>query len=200
MATTADIKKGLCINFKNDLWTVIDFQHHKPGKGGAYMRTKLKSITSGKSLDHTFNSGEPLDVQQISRRKFQFTYKDDSGYNFMDNETFEQITLQEDEVEGYPYLKEGQEVEVCIHVDTDKPLFAELPPFVNLMITYAEPGERGNTATNASKSATLETGATINVPLFVDSDILIKFSNASFPPINNNLSFDVLYNTIGKVL
>jgi elongation factor P len=174
MATTADIKKGLCINFKNDLWTVTDFQHHKPGKGGAYMRTRLKSITSGKTLDHTFNSGEPIDIQQISRRKYQFTYKDDSGYNFMDNETFDQITLQEDEVEGYRYLKEGQEVEVCIHVDTEKPLFAELPAFVNLMITYAEPGVKGDTATNPMKSATLETGAQINVPMFVDSDILVK--------------------------
>jgi elongation factor P len=92
----------------------------------------------------------------------------------MDNETFEQLTMQEDEVEGYPFLKEGQEVEVCIHEDTEKALFAEVPAFVNLMITYAEPGERGNTATNALKSATLETGATINVPLFVDSDILVK--------------------------
>jgi elongation factor P len=174
MATTADIKKGLCINFKNDLWTVVDFQHHKPGKGGAMMRTKLKSITSGKSLDHTFNSGEPLDIQSISRRKFQFTYKDDSGYNFMDNETFEQITLQEDEVEGWQYMKEGQEVEVVIHDDTEKSLFAEVPSYVNLMVTYSEPGVKGDTATNSLKPATLETGASINVPNFVDAGTMIK--------------------------
>ncbi len=174
MATTADIRKGLCINFKNDLWTVIDFQHHKPGKGGAFMRTKLKSITSGKSLDHTFNSGETLDVQQITRRKFQVTYKDENGYNFMDQETFEQITMDEDLVEGYPFLKEGQEVEVCIHVDTEKPLFAELPAYVNLMVTYTEPGVKGDTATNALKPATLETGAVIQVPFFVDNDTLVK--------------------------
>ncbi len=174
MATTADIKKGLCIKFKDDLWTVVDFQHHKPGKGGAYMRTKLKSITTGRNLDHTFNSGEPLDVQQITRRKYQFTYKDDSGYNFMDNETFEQITLAEEEIEGWQYLKEGQEVEVCIHMDTDKALFAELPSYVNLLITYTEPGLRGDTATNTLKSATVETGATVQVPIFIEDGELIK--------------------------
>jgi elongation factor P len=174
MATTADIKKGLCIQFKNDLWTIIDFQHHKPGKGGAFMRTRLKSVTSGKTLEHTFSSGETIEIQQISRRKYQFTYKDETGFNFMDNETFDQITLQQEEIEGWQYLKEGQEVEVCIHDDTDKYLFAELPPFVNLLITYTEPGLRGDTANNALKAATLETGASINIPLFVDNDTMIK--------------------------
>jgi elongation factor P len=174
MATTADIKKGLCIKFKDDLWSVVDFQHHKPGKGGAYMRTRLKSITSSKTLDHTFNSGETLDIQSITRRKFQFTYKDDTGYNFMDNETFDQITMAEDEIEGWQYLKDGQEVEVCIHEDTEKPLFAEVPAYVNLRITYTEPGLRGDTATNTLKSATVETGATIQVPIFIEDGELIK--------------------------
>ncbi|MEY2898076.1 MAG: hypothetical protein RL138_129 [Bacteroidota bacterium] len=179
MATTADIKKGLCIKFKDDLWTITDFQHHKPGKGGAFMRTRLKSVTSGKTLEHTFSSGENIDIQSISRRKFQFTYKDETGYNFMDNETFEQITLQEDEIEGVPFMKDGQEVEVVIHDETEKALFAELPAFVNLMITYTEPGLRGDTATNTLKQATLETGATVNVPLFVDNETMIKVDTRS---------------------
>ena len=182
MATTADIKKGLCIKFKDDLWTITDFQHHKPGKGGAFMRTRLKSVTSGKTLEHTFSSGENIDIQSISRRKFQFTYKDETGYNFMDNETFEQITLQEDEIEGVPFMKDGQDVEVVIHDETEKALFAELPAFVNLMITYTEPGIQGDRSSGGTKPATVETGIEIQVPLFIKQDevVLVDTRDGSY--------------------
>jgi len=174
MANTSDIKKGLTIEINNDLYTVVDFQHVKPGKGGAFVRTKLKSVTTGKMLDNTFNSGEQIFPVRIERRKYQFLYKDDTGYNFMDNNTFEQVTLDSDMVEGKEFMKEGQEVEMSFHADTGKPLTCEMPPFVILEITYSEPAVKGNTSNNPMKNATLETGATIQVPMFVDSGIKVK--------------------------
>lgn len=174
MATTQDIKKGLTIDYKNDLYTIVDFQHVKPGKGGAFIRTKLKSVTTGKVVDQTWNSGETINPVRVSRKKYQYLYKDDSGYNFMDQNTFEQVTLDEEMVTGHEFIKEGQEVEISFHSETDKPLSCELPPFVILEITYSEPGVKGDTANNPMKKATLETGAEIHVPLFVDSGIKIK--------------------------
>ncbi|MBA2407412.1 MAG: elongation factor P [Chitinophagales bacterium] len=174
MATTQDIRKGLTIDYKNDLYTIVDFQHVKPGKGGAFIRTKLKSVTTGRVIDQTWNSGESITPVRVQRKKYQFLYKDESGYSFMDQNTFEQVTLEEDMVTGHEFLKEGQEVEISFHSETDKPLSCELPPFVILEITYSEPGVKGDTANNPSKKATLETGAVINVPLFVDSNIKIK--------------------------
>src|ERR1700743_737863 len=174
MANTSDIKKGITLEFNNDLYTIVDFQHVKPGKGGAFVRTKLKSVTSGKVIDNTFNSGETIYPVRIERRKNQFLYKDETGYNFMDNNTFEQITLEEDMVDGHEFLKEGQEVEISFHADTDKPLSCVLPAFVILEITYSEPSVKGDTANNPMKQATLETGATIQVPMFVDSGIRVK--------------------------
>jgi elongation factor P len=174
MATTQDIRKGLTIDYKNDLYTIVDFQHVKPGKGGAFIRTKLKSVTTGRVIDQTWNSGESITPVRVQRKKYQFLYKDESGYSFMDQNTFEQVTLEEDMVTGHEFLKEGQEVEISFHSETDKPLSCELPPFVILEITYSEPGVKGDTANNPSKKATLETGAVINVPLFVDSNIKVK--------------------------
>ncbi len=174
MATTQDIKKGLTIDYKNDLYTIVDFQHVKPGKGGAFIRTKLKSVTTGRVIDQTWNSGESITPVRVQRKKYQFLYKDESGYSFMDQNTFEQVTLEEDMIAGHEFLKEGQEVEISFHSETDKPLSCELPPFVILKITYSEPGVKGDTANNPSKKATLETGAVINVPLFVDSNAKIK--------------------------
>lgn len=174
MATTQDIRKGLTIDFKNDLYTIVDFQHVKPGKGGAFIRTKLKSVTTGKVIDQTWNSGETINPVRVARKKYQFLYKDDNGYNFMDQNTFEQVTLDEEMVTGHEFLKEGQEVEISFHSETDKPLSCELPPFVVLEITYSEPGVKGDTANNPMKKATLETGAVIHVPLFVESGIKIK--------------------------
>jgi len=174
MATTADFRNGLCLEFNNDLYTIVEFQHVKPGKGSAFVRTKLKSLTTGKVIDNTFNSGVKVTTARIERRPHQFLYKDDLGYHFMDSNTFEQLALQEDLIENHRFMKEGQEVDIIYHDETETPLNVELPPFVELMITYTEPGIKGDTATNTTKPATLETGAEIQVPLFVDQDIMIK--------------------------
>jgi elongation factor P len=174
MATTADFKNGLCIEFNNDLYTIVEFQHVKPGKGGAFVRTKLKSLTTGKVIENTFNSGVKITTARIERRPHQFLYKDDMGYHFMDANSFEQITLQESFISGAEFMKEGQEVEIVVHAETETPLSCDLPAFVELLITYTEPGMRGDTATNATKPATLETGAVIQVPLFVNEDDKIR--------------------------
>lgn len=174
MATTADFKNGLCIEYNNDLYTIVEFQHVKPGKGSAFVRTKLKNVKTGRVVENTFNSGVKITTARIERRPHQFLYKDDLGYHFMDNTTFEQVSLQEEMIEGHQFLKEGQEADVIYHAETETPLSVELPPFVELKIVYTEPGVKGDTATNASKPAKLETGAEIQVPLFIDQDEVIK--------------------------
>src|SRR4030095_1081721 len=174
MATTTEIKKGLTIDFRNDLYTIVDFQHVKPGKGGAFVRTKLKNVKNGKVIDQTFNSGEEIFPVRVERKKYQYLYKDLSGYSFMDQNTFEQVTLAEEMVVGHEFLKEGQEVEIAFHSENEKPLTCELPPFVVLEITYSEPGVKGDTANNPLKRATLETGAEIHVPLFVEPGTKVK--------------------------
>lgn len=174
MATTADFRNGLCIEFNNDLYTIVEFQHVKPGKGSAFVRTKLKSLNSGKVVENTFNSGVKVTTARIERRSHQFLYKDDMGFHFMDNNSFEQVSLQEDFIENSDLLKDGQEVEILYHAETETPLSCDLPSFVELTITYAEPGIKGDTATNATKPATLESGATIQVPLFINENEKIK--------------------------
>ena len=174
MASAADFKNGLCLEMNNDIWTIVEFQHVKPGKGAAFVRTKLKSLTSAKTLDKTFNAGEKVTTARVEKRPHQFLYKDDMGYNFMDTNTFEQIMIEEKLIERSDLLKDGQLVDILIHDETETPLSVELPPFVELMITYTEPGIKGDTATNALKPATVETGATVMVPLFVDQDTMIK--------------------------
>lgn len=174
MASTADFKNGLCLEMNNDIYSIVDFQHVKPGKGAAFVRTKLKSLRSGKTLDKTFNAGEKVTTARVEKRPFQFLYADDLGYNFMNTETFEQISLEERLIERPKLLKDGQNVDILIHDETETPLSVELPPFVELMITYTEPGIKGDTATNALKPATVETGATVMVPLFVEQDTMIK--------------------------
>jgi elongation factor P len=174
MATTADIKNGLCIEYNNGLYVVTEFQHVKPGKGPAFVRTKLKNVETGKVLDNTFSSGHKINTARIERRAHQFLYKDDIGFHFMDSSTFEQVALQESIIASADLLKDGQEVEVLYHAETEKPLTCDLPAFVELKITYTEPGVKGDTATNATKTATLETGAEIQVPLFINQDEVIK--------------------------
>jgi elongation factor P len=175
MASTADIKNGLCIEYNNDLFTIVQFQHVKPGKGSAFVRTKLKNLKTGKVIENTFNSGVKINIARVERRKYQYLYKDDMGFNFMNMETFEQISLQEDFIENPDLYKEGQEVEIVIHADTETPLTCELPPFVILEVTYTEPGVKGDTSSStALKSATLETGAEIMVPLFVNTGEKLK--------------------------
>lgn len=175
MATTADIKNGMCIEFNNDLFSIVQFQHVKPGKGPAFIRTKLKNLKTGKVIDNTFNSGVKINVQRIERRPYQYLYQDDMGYNFMHMETFEQVSISADLIENPLLYKEGQNVEIVVHADTETPLTVELPPFVVLEVTYTEPGLRGDTASSsAMKHAKVETGAEINVPLFVNTGDKIK--------------------------
>lgn len=174
MATTADFRNGLCIEFNGELYSIVEFQHVKPGKGGAFVRTKLKNLKTGRVIPNTFNAGVKIDVARVERRSFQFIYKDDSGYHFMNTNTFEQTFLQEEMINAPALLKEGQDVEITVHADTETILSCELPPFVYLYITYAEPGVKGDTATNAMKPATVETGATVHVPLFIEAGEKIK--------------------------
>lgn len=174
MATTADFRNGLCLEFNNDLYTIVEFQHVKPGKGAAFVRTKLKSLTTGKVIENTFNSGVKVTTARVERRPHQYLYKDDTGFHFMDMNSFEQINLPEDMIDNSDLVKDGQEVDILFHAETEKALSCDLPPFVELTVIYTEPGIRGDTATNASKPATLETGAEIQVPLFINQDEKIK--------------------------
>ncbi|HSV87972.1 MAG TPA: elongation factor P [Bacteroidales bacterium] len=168
MATTADFRNGLCIDFNGELYTIVEFQHVKPGKGGAFVRTKLKNLKTGKMLPNTFNAGVKINIARVERRPYQYLYKDETGYHFMHADTFEQTFIPEEIINAPGYLKEGQEVEIVFHAETETPLTCELPPFVDLEVVYSEPGVRGDTATNTLKPATLETGAIVNVPLFIE--------------------------------
>ncbi len=179
MATTADIRNGLCIDFNNELYSVVEFQHVKPGKGGAFVRTKLKNLKTGKVIPNTFNAGVKINIARVERRPYQFLYKDDMGYNFMHTENFEQCPIPEEIISAPQLLKEGQEVEIVFHADTETPLNCDLPPFVVLEVTYAEPGVKGDTATNTLKPATMETGAIVNVPLFIEPGEKIKVDTRS---------------------
>lgn len=174
MATTADFRNGLCIEFNGDLYAIVEFQHVKPGKGSAFVRTKLKNLKTGKVIPNTFNAGVKIDVARVERRPYQFLYKDESGYHFMHRETFEQTFLPEEMISAPGLIKEGQEVEIVFHADTETALTCDLPPFVELEVVYAEPGMKGDTATNTLKPATVETGATVNVPLFINVGERIK--------------------------
>jgi elongation factor P len=174
MATTADFRNGLVIEYNNDLYTIVQFQHVKPGKGPAFVRTKLKNITTGKVLDNTFNSGVKVNVARVERRPYQFLYKEDTNYHLMHLETFEQISVPESMLDNYDLLKEGQTVEVVVHAETENVLLVDLPVNVVMEVTYTEPGLRGDTATNTLKPATIETGSTIMVPLFVNAGDKIR--------------------------
>jgi elongation factor P len=174
MATTQDFKNGLVIEYNNDLYVIVQFQHVKPGKGPAFVRTKLKSLKTGRVIENTFTSGVKVNVARVERRPYQYLYKDDMGYYFMHMETYEQITVPETMIENHQFLKEAQNVEIVIHVDTDNILSVDLPPFVVMEVTYSEPGVKGDTATNTLKPAKIETGATVMVPLFVNTGDKIK--------------------------
>jgi elongation factor P len=180
MATTADFKNGLCIEYNNGLYQIVEFQHVKPGKGGAFVRTKLKSLANGKVIENTFTAGVNVITARIERRPHQFLYKDEFGYTFMDSTSFEQVTLDEKLVPNADLMKDGQLVDIIYHAENETPLSCELPAFVELVVTYTEPGIKGDTATNASKPATVETGATIKVPLFIDQDEKIKVDTRTY--------------------
>jgi elongation factor P len=174
MATTQDFKNGLVIEYNNDLYVIVQFQHVKPGKGPAFVRTKLKSLKNGRVIENTFSSGVKVNVARVERRPYQYLYKDDMGFYFMHLETYEQITVPASMIENHQFLKDGQNVEIVVHVDTDNILSVDLPPFVIMEVTYSEPGMKGDTATNTLKPAKIETGATVMVPLFVNAGDKIK--------------------------
>jgi len=179
MATTADFRNGMCIEVDGQYYFIVEFLHVKPGKGPAFVRTKLKNVTTGRVIDKTFSSGVKVDEVRIERRPFQFLYKDEMGYNFMNTETFEQVSIPAEQIEGVDFLKEGEMVDVQVHADTDTILTVELPSHVVLEVTYTEPGLKGDTATNALKPATLETGAEIRVPLFIEAGDKVKVDTRS---------------------
>lgn len=174
MASTSDFRNGLCIEFNNDLYTIVEFQHVKPGKGPAFVRTKLKNLKTGRVVENTFTSGHKITTARVERRPHQFLYKDEMGYHFMDSSSFEQINIPAELISNHQLLKDGQEADILYHAETETALTCELPAFVELQVTYTEPGLKGDTATNASKPATLETGAEIQVPLFINQDEKIK--------------------------
>ncbi len=169
MATTADFRNGMTLEFKGDLYKIVYFQHVKPGKGPAFVRTKLKNLSTGKVLENTFTSGVKVTEVRVEKHPYQFLYKDDLGYHFMHQKTYEQISLQEHLVDNNDLLKEGQEVEMLFRTENNQVLSCDLPPFVELEVTYTEPGFKGDTASSsATKPATLETGAELKVPLFIN--------------------------------
>lgn len=179
MATTADIRNGLCIKYNNDIYKIIEFLHVKPGKGPAFVRTKMKSLTNGKVLDNTFSAGHKIDEVRVETHTFQFLYAEGSDFHFMNTETFEQISLNKDILDAPDLLKEGTNVMVQINAETEAPLSVDMPASVILEVTYAEPGVKGNTATNATKPAKVETGASVNVPLFINEGDKIKIETAT---------------------
>lgn len=173
--TTADIKNGMTIEFNEQLFQIVSFQHVKPGKGPAFVRTKLKNLKTGRTIENTFNSGVRIDVVRVERRPYQYLYQDETGFNFMHAETFEQVTIATDLIDNADLMKEGQIVEINVHADTETPLTVDLPPFVELMVSSTMAGEKGNTASsNALKPSTLETGAEIMVPMFINEGDLLK--------------------------
>ncbi len=174
MASTSDIRKGLCIHYNNDIYKIIEFLHVKPGKGPAFVRTKLKSVTSGKVIDNTFSAGHKIDDVRVETRKYQFLYAVGDVYHFMNTEDYNQIELQENILDQPKLMKEGEIVTVMTNTENDSPLCVDMPASVILEITHTEPGVKGNTATNATKPATAETGAKINVPLFIYEGDKIK--------------------------
>lgn len=174
MASTSDFRNGLCIEFNNDLWQIIEFQHVKPGKGGAFVRTKLKNLKTGRVLDNTFNAGVKINIARVERREYQYLYSEGDAFHFMNNETYEQTFIDKAMLSSPELMKEGQIVEILFHAETETPLTCDMPAYVVLEITYTEPGEKGNTATNALKDATVETGATVKVPLFINEGDMIK--------------------------
>ena len=174
MITTSDIKKGLCIKYSNDIYKIIEFLHVKPGKGPAFVRTKLKSVSTGKVVDNTFSAGHKIDDVRVENRKYQFLYKDGDTYHFMNNDDYNQITIDKNKIDYPDLLKEGENVTIIINTEDNSPLSVDMPLSVVLEVTHTEPGVKGNTATNATKPATLETGATINVPLFINEGDKLK--------------------------
>ena len=176
MATTADISRGMILKLEGSLYSVIEFGENKTARAAAKVWAKLKGVDNNRTIEKTWNSGENIFPVRVEKKAYQYLYKDVSGYNLMNNETYEQITLEENMIDAPQFLKEGSEVFVFINTETELPIGAELPEKIVVKITYCEPGLRGDTATRALKQATIETGTTVNVPLFVNDGELIRIN------------------------
>jgi elongation factor P len=173
MASTADIKNGVVLSIDGQLWNVVEFQHVKPGKGGAFVRTKLKNVLTGKVVDKTYNAGAKIDIENVDRRDFQYLYNDGESFVFMDVDDYDQINVAAATVgDAANYLLENQQVQIALN--NGNPLYVELPASVVLEITYTEPGLQGDRSSAGTKPATLETGYEIQVPLFVDNNTKVK--------------------------
>lgn len=173
MASTSDIRNGVVLNMDGQLWTVIDFQHVKPGKGGAFVRTKMKNVMSGKVVDRTFNAGAKIETEVVDRSDYQYLYKDGDSFVFMNSADYDQITLSEQQVgDAANFMLENQNVTLALH--NGDPLYVELPASVILEITYTEPGLQGDRSTGGTKPATVETGYQIQVPLFIEQNTKVK--------------------------
>ena len=169
MATTNDLKNGMTLNLDGQLWNVIEFQHVKPGKGGAFVRTKMRSVLSGKVVEKTFNAGVKVELAQVDKRDMQYLYRDGDDFMFMDSTNYDQISISKQTVgDAVNYLLENADVIVAMH--EGNPLFIELPASVELKITYTEPGLQGDRSSGGTKPATVETGITVQVPLFIKQD------------------------------
>lgn len=182
MINSQEIKIGTCIRMDGGIWKCIDFQHRKPGKGNTVMNTKLKNVADGRVLERTFQIGFKLDDVRVEHRPYQYLYEDPTGCIFMNQETYDQIPIPKDMIAGAAYMKEGDVLDVVTDTDTGTILSAEMPDKTNLKVTHSDPGVKGNTATNATKPATLETGAEVRVPLFINEGdtITIKTIDGSY--------------------
>jgi len=176
MATTADISRGMILKLDGSLYSVVEFGENKTARAAAKVWAKLKGVDNNRTIEKTWNSGENIFPVRVEKKAYQYLYKDESGYNLMNNETFEQIALAAEMIDAPQFLKDGSEVFVFINTETEQPIGAELPEKIVVQVTYCEPGVRGDTATRALKQATVETGATVNVPLFVNEGELIKLN------------------------
>lgn len=174
MANTADISRGMILKIDGSLYKVVEFGENKTARAAAKVWAKLKGVDNNRSIEQTWNSGDNIYPVRVERKSFQYLYKDDTGYSFMEAETFEQITVQEVLIDAPQFLKEGQEVSALINTETELPMSIELPDKIEVLVTYSEPGMRGDTATRTLKPATVETGATVMVPLFVNEGEMIR--------------------------
>lgn len=179
MANTKDITRGLIIKMDNSLYKIIEFGENKTARAAAKVWATLKGVDNNRSIEHTWNSGDTIYPVRVERKTYQYLYKDDTGYSFMDNETFEQITVAETMVDAPKFLTEGLEVSVLLNTETELPLTVELPEKMVVLVTYSEPGMKGDTATRTLKAATIETGATVMVPLFVNEGEKIRINTKS---------------------
>jgi elongation factor P len=176
MATTADISRGLIIKLDGSLYSVIEFGENKTARAAAKVWAKLKGVDNNRTIEKTWNSGDSIHPVRVERKDYQYLYKDDTGYNFMDTETFEQVAVEESLVDAPQFLKEGQNVSLLINTETELPMSVELPDKIVVQVTYTEPGLKGDTATRTLKPATIETGATVSVPLFVNEGEMIRIN------------------------